>query len=218
MRYSEDIDLVRTGNGGIKAIIDGLRNCLDGWLGQPKTERNEMSFKLRYFFNPETFLSAKLRIKIEINVRENFSVFDYFMKDFSVKSPWFTGETQVRTYQFEELIATKLRALYQRKKGRDLFDLWLALKQKKVDVPKIIQAFQHYMQQENNLITRLLFEKNLEKKLQEHSFLDDIEPLLSPFLKNRDLIEGNHQPVGERWNLIDAAEEIKRKIFDKLPA
>ena len=28
------------------------------------------------------------------------------------------------TYEIDELIATKLRALYQRGKGRNLFDLW----------------------------------------------------------------------------------------------
>lgn len=220
MRYSEDIDLVRTGNGAIKKIIDSLRNSLDTWLGEPKTERNDTSFKLRYFFNPETSSSSRLRIKIEINVRENFSVFDYYMKEFSMQSSWFSGKAQVRTYQFEELIATKLRALYQRKKGRDLFDIWLALKQKELDISKIIQAFQYYMKQENNPITRLLFEKNIQKKLQENLFLNDIEPLLSFYLKKEgsSTFEKNHQnPTRKKWNLVEAAEEIKSKILNKLP-
>lgn len=181
-RYSEDIDLVRTSGGSIKAIINALHDCLNPWLGEPKTERNDMSFKLRYYFVPETSPGTKLRIKIEINVREKFSVFDYFMKPFAVQSSWFMGETQVRTYQFEELLATKLRALYQRKKSRDLFDLWLALQQPNLDVSKIISAFLHYMQQENNSVTRTMFEKNLAKKLEEYSFLDDIGQLLTPQL------------------------------------
>jgi len=33
----------------------------------------------------------------------------------------------VLTFEPAELVATKLRALYQRRMGRDLFDLWLAL-------------------------------------------------------------------------------------------
>ena len=46
---------------------------------------------------------------------------------FKVESGWFTGVAQLTTYHLEELVGTKLRALYQRKKGRDLFDLYLAL-------------------------------------------------------------------------------------------
>ena len=38
-------------------------------------------------------------------------------------SRWFTGAAKVLTYDLDELLGTKLRALYQRKKGRDLFDL-----------------------------------------------------------------------------------------------
>lgn len=44
---------------------------------------------------------------------------------FTITNSWFTGKTQVLTFDPAELVATKLRALHQRKKGRDLFDLWL---------------------------------------------------------------------------------------------
>lgn len=40
-----------------------------------------------------------------------------------MRSPWFHGEALLLTYCAEELLGTKMRALYQRKKGRDLFDL-----------------------------------------------------------------------------------------------
>lgn len=38
---------------------------------------------------------------------------------FAVTNSWFSGDAELMTYQFEELLGTKLRALYQRKKGRD---------------------------------------------------------------------------------------------------
>ena len=44
--------------------------------------------------------------------------------DHAVDSEWFSGSGTIITYRLEELMATKLRALYQRRKGRDLFDLW----------------------------------------------------------------------------------------------
>jgi predicted nucleotidyltransferase component of viral defense system len=42
---------------------------------------------------------------------------------FQVDSSWYSGAVDVLTYEPEELLGTKLRALYHRKKGRDLFDL-----------------------------------------------------------------------------------------------
>ncbi len=125
-RYSEDIDLVRTSTGTITHIVDALRAQLDPWLGEPKRESKDSSFKLKYTFNPEHSPQIKQKIKIEINTRECFAVYDRLLEPFSVVSDWFSGTANVNTYQFEELIATKLRALYQRKKGRDLFDLWVA--------------------------------------------------------------------------------------------
>jgi predicted nucleotidyltransferase component of viral defense system len=44
-----------------------------------------------------------------------------------VDNPWFTRGADVVTFALEELLGTKLRALYQRKRGRDLFDLGRAL-------------------------------------------------------------------------------------------
>lgn len=105
-RYSEDIDLVRTTNTPIKPFIDALRARLEPWLGKPKTERTKQSFKLYFYFNPETAQLSKQRIKIEINVLETFSILERFPKKFSVKSDWFNGDTQINTFQLEELLAT----------------------------------------------------------------------------------------------------------------
>ena len=135
-RYSEDIDLVRTSKGGIKEIIDALRNCLEPWLGQPKTRQTGQSFKLLFYFFPEISASIKQKIKIEINIHENFSILDRLSKPFAVKSDWFNQDVEVNTFQLEELLATKLRALYERKKGRDAFDLWLAIEEKDFDPQK----------------------------------------------------------------------------------
>jgi predicted nucleotidyltransferase component of viral defense system len=54
------------------------------------------------------------------------------------------------TYELEELLATKLRALYQRGKGRDLFDLVMALEAAKVDPERILKAFGEYMHHEGH--------------------------------------------------------------------
>lgn len=228
-RYSEDIDLVRTGTGAIKEIIDALHNVLNPWLGEPKTERNVSSFKMRYFFAPESVPNMKVRIKIEINTRESFTIFGYLMKSFGVESDWFTGKTQVRTFQLEELIATKLRALYQRKKGRDLFDLWLALKEQKFDIAKAVNAFNEYIKKQESVITRKLFEKNLQEKLQDYSFTSAMNRLLSIGMQEKHaklrlteqnefhILEDGEIRLTEGWSLFDAAEEVRDKILIYLP-
>jgi hypothetical protein len=74
-----------------------------------------------------------MRLKIEINSREHFSVFGIERRDFTVDSRWFAGSASIPTYALDELLGTKLRALYQWRKGRDLFDLWLAQGRASVD-------------------------------------------------------------------------------------
>lgn len=61
------------------------------------------------------------------NCREHFTVFGYQQFPFEVNTSWFTGSCGITTYRLEELLGTKMRALYQRRKGRDLYDLYKAL-------------------------------------------------------------------------------------------
>ena len=213
LRYSEDIDLVRTSTGPIKSIIDALRNRLDPLLGEPNTRQTQQSFKLLYYFNPEGRGDVKLRIKIEINIRESFYCFSRQQKHFNVQSNWFNGSANINTYEFSELIATKLRALYQRRKGRDLFDLQQALKHPEFELSKVIQAFEFYMKKEDKMIKRDDFLKNIEAKLKHRAFTDDIAPLLSPELKQS---HSSHVITGD-WNLHDASKEIEEKLIAFLP-
>ena len=221
-RYSEDIDLVRTSKGGIKEIIDALRNCLEPWLGQPKTRQTGQSFKLLFYFSPEISSSIKQKIKIEINIHENFSILNRLSKPFAVKSDWFNQDVEVNTFQLEELLATKLRALYERKKGRDAFDLWLAIKEQEFDPTKTMAVFSEYMTRGNKTITKKLFVNNLDLKLQDSAFLDDIEPLLAPRLKNNHsrplgfVTESGQGIATEGWSLLDAVETIKSTLVDQL--
>lgn len=221
-RYSEDIDLVRTSKGGIKEIIDALRACLEPWLGQPKTRQTGQSFKLLFYFFPEISASVKQKIKIEINIHEHYAVLDRLHMPFAVKSDWFSQETVVNTFQLEELLATKLRALYERKKGRDAFDLWLAIKEKDFDPKKTMAVFSEYMARGNKTITKKLFTNNLNLKLEDPAFLDDIEPLLAPWLKDNharslgDVTEHGKRIITEGWSLSDAVEAIKDTFIEQL--
>ncbi len=178
-RYSEDIDLVQAEPGAIGGVLNALRRRLDPWLGRPKRSSSEASVTLVYRFESEVPPVRPLRLKIEINTREHFVVLDYHRHPLAVANPWFTGEASVTTYQLDELMGTKLRALYQRRKGRDLFDLWLGLSRGLLDPDQVVACFSAYMTHEKRTISRAEFERNLFEKEADSAFLDDIRPLLA---------------------------------------
>lgn len=122
-----------------------------------------------------------MRVKIEINTREHFHELELNEKSFSVDNRWYNGTTDIITYQPEELLGTKLRALYQRKKGRDLFDLYYAITQLNLDIDKIVRCFRAYIKaNENDPPTAREFELNMEEKMQDPEFTGDITALLRP--------------------------------------
>jgi predicted nucleotidyltransferase component of viral defense system len=147
-RYSEDIDLVQISADSFGSSIDKIRKLLS-FLGEPKIKQKDRNTTMIFNFESEIQPVQVLKLKVETNCREHFSVFNLKEKIFKVNSPWFNGECNITTYEIEELLGTKLWALYQRKKGRDLYDLFKALKTNdSLSEEKIIQVFQHYMKHE----------------------------------------------------------------------
>lgn len=144
-RYSEDIDLVQVAQAPIGPVMTALRETLDPWLGKPKRTQGEGRMTFLYRFESELPPIVPLRLKIEINTREHFAVFGYETRTRQVESGWFRGTAEVRSYRFEELLGTKLRALYQRKKGRDLFDLGVVLENDAIDTSALVTCFEEYM-------------------------------------------------------------------------
>ncbi len=181
-RYSEDIDLVQTEAAPIGLILDAVRATLDPWLGKPTRDRGPGNVTLKYRFDSEIAPVRPLRLKIEINTREHFALNGLQRRTLAVQNPWFTGGCEIVTFANNELMGTKLRALYQRRKGRDLFDLWLCLEQHLIDPPDVVVCFLEYMQREGHGITRAQFEQNLHEKEQDRAFMNDIGPLLRPGL------------------------------------
>jgi predicted nucleotidyltransferase component of viral defense system len=183
-RYSEDIDLVQITAGPIGTVIDAIRKKLDPWLGDPKRERNTGRVILRYRFNSEATPPVRLRLKIEINTREHFSVLGLNTHTFTVNSRWFAGTAQIPTYQLEEMLGTKLRALYQRKKGRDLFDILIGAEDSPtLSRETVVKCFQKYMEHGGHTVSRARYEENLAEKAELVTFTNDLPPLLSPSAK-----------------------------------
>ena len=89
--------------------------------------------------------------------------------------------TTVNSFDIHEMLATKLRALFQRKKGRDLFDLYWALTEAgatSIAPADVIAAFQHYMTQEGTEVRQGAFLAALNERLADSGFCSDMRPLL----------------------------------------
>ncbi len=201
-RYSEDIDLVQVVAGPIGTMLDAVRARLDPWLGAPRRTLKEGRVVLLYRMQSEGPTPLPLRLKIEINSREHFSVFDLVERQYNLRSRWYSGNATIKTYELDELLGTKLRALYQRKKSRDLFDLWTAHRAAGSDPERIVTCFLRYLEEGGQRVSRAEFEANLAAKLVDPMFARDIEPLLSPRVK---------------WNLEDAGRYAREELLVRVP-
>lgn len=179
LRYSEDIDLVRTSQGPIGPVLDALRRVLEPWMGRANFEQSAVAPKLRFRIEPED-KSATIRVKVEINTRETTAYEPPVMIAFAVKNPWFTGRADIPTFTHEEILATKLRALLQRDKGRDLIDLSHAKSVfDKLDIRRVVAGFGKYLKASGQAISRAQAEERMFDKLANTAFMADVRPLLS---------------------------------------
>jgi len=201
-RYSEDIDLVQITAAPIGEILDHLRESLSFIVAEKVTVNRGSSMttmNYRYLANGEP--PRKMKLKIEINCREHLAVYDYREVNISMENSWFSGIAAIKTYTPEELLGTKLRALYQRKKGRDLFDLWYALNKLNLDPEKIIHSYYSYLKYSGIKIIKDEFIANTEEKMQDNNFKMDIVAQLRP---------------GIAFNIVEAYKVVKTEILERL--
>jgi len=200
-RYSEDIDLVQINAEPISETIGRIREVLS-FLGEPKIKQKAHNNTLIFRFNSEIPPVVPIRLKVEINTREHFNVLELTKYDFNVNNQWFSGNCSVTTYHLEELLGTKLRALYQRRKGRDLFDLYKAISTQNVNIENIIRCYREYIGfVVDNPPTQKEYLLNMELKMQDKEFLDDTNLLLRP--------EDKYNPT-EAWKL------VRNQLIEKL--
>ncbi len=180
-RYSEDIDLVQIKPGPIKPLLVQLRERL-AFLGtKRKVEQSEHNNTIVYPFESEIAPVIKMKLKIEINTREHFTVLGVKSIPLQMRNGWYSGEADIPTYELEELLGTKLRALYQRRKGRDLFDLYHAYQNNEANTVKLLKCYREYMSFDvANPPTQKMFIANTDEKIKDKDFTNDIHVILRP--------------------------------------
>jgi predicted nucleotidyltransferase component of viral defense system len=181
IRYSEDIDLVRTTAGPIGPILNRIRAILEPWLGRGNFKESNTAPKLFFRTNAEDRAAAsQIRLKVEINTAEREAYDTPQAILLRIENLWFSGSADVSTFSREEMLATKLRALLQRDKGRDLFDLSHALEVfDGLDTARVAEYMWRYLERSNKRISRAQAEERMFAKLVNPGFLADIRPLLA---------------------------------------
>ncbi len=180
LRYSEDIDFVRTSPGPIGPLLDRIRQTLEPWLGRASFEQSDTAPKLRFRTGAEDG-SGTIKLKVEVNTREIRAFDPPQTIRYEVENPWYTGGADIATFSREELLATKLRALLQRNKGRDLLDLHHALETfQDLNTARLVECFGLYLDAGGTPISRAQAEQRMFAKLAVPRFMTDIRPLLAP--------------------------------------
>lgn len=203
VRYSEDIDLVQINLGPIKPIMFRLGEVLS-WMPNKVTKQKRYNNTMLFRMESEVPPVQPIRLKVEINCFEHFNVLGLKKVPFSVDSPWFKGQCELTTYELDELVGTKLRALYQRKKGRDLFDLQVAIGSGKIDANRVLECYCRYIEfVVDKQPTYKQFVQNMNLKMEDSEFLGDTDILLR---------EG-----AEPFDPQEAYRLVKEQLIDKMP-
>lgn len=212
-RYSEDIDLVLTGNRAARHIKLALARVLEPILGHPSESvlthiqlavRNLVAkskiLRTVYTYDPLSSEAVFGAVKIEVNINEQRSF--YPLVPIGITVPDLDGGARtvsVMSYDLDEMLGTKLRALLQREHGRDLFDLWWAWERSKgsstvkVAPARVGAAFRFYMDQEGSRFSAEDVRAELARRMKSRKFLSDMDGVL---------------PVGREYSPHRAHEEF----------
>ncbi len=217
-RYSEDIDLVVVGTRPADHIRRAIRRVLTEVLGTPKASvwdtltlaiRNTVkpSRVLRMTYSARSIIEPNraLEIVVEANVTERKPHLAVVEMPFSFPFRDKPVQTRIKGFDIHEMLGTKLRAMFQRKRGRDLFDLYWALTQSPIpiDPAAIIASFEHYLKQEGREASRAEFIGILEGYLRDRGFCSDMQPLLR---------------TGITYDPQAAGQCVKTRLLNLLPA
>lgn len=206
-RYSEDIDLVLVTTMDTDTLDRHLRRVLAPVLGQPADSLiADAWLTIRNVLRPSKILRTAYRfvplglrreetIKVEVNLNESTSL--YPLVDVELDTLDDDGDViraTARSYDINEMLGTKTRALMQREQGRDLFDLFHAWQLSEagttpyaVNGAKVMEAFAWYLEKEGVRMDADEANAQLAERLRKRAFRRDMDTLLRPGLPSFDV-------------------------------
>ncbi len=118
---------------------------------------------------------ARQRLKLEISTTERVAILG--REERLLAAPDDKEPMTISTYRLEEQASTKLRALYGRQKGRDIFDLY-HISAFPLDERAVRKLTLYYFYHARMIFDYATFRANLEEKLRRRAFADDVRGLI----------------------------------------
>lgn len=206
-RYSEDIDLVLVKAMDPDTLDHHLRRVLSPVLGQPSDSliadawlairnvlRPSRILRTAYKFTP-LGLQREETIKVEVNLNESASLYPLVQVELdTLDEDGDPVRAMAQSYDINEMLGTKTRALMQREQGRDLFDLAHAWQLSEVgstpyavDGAKAMEAFTWYLEKEGTHLGSVEANALLDTRLRKQGFRRDMDTLLRPGIARFDV-------------------------------
>lgn len=162
--------------------------------------------RIEHEFSPTVAPPMRAAIKVEINYTESAPFYQIVHLPYAPPLPELNGtQVMLRSYDLDEMLGTKMRALFQREQGRDLFDLWHAWSLSEGGAPsarvqpaRVVAAFSDYMRRENTVVARAEYEAELASKLRLPDFRNDMAAMIHADVKDYD---------------VDKAADLVRAVF-----
>jgi predicted nucleotidyltransferase component of viral defense system len=176
-RYSEDLDYVLVGASGPTGwLVDDLREAIAA--AEMTLDNREVTGRsVKVWASTEAASGGRVGIKVEVNTSdaEPLMALERRAHEIEVRR-WWAGGAELLTFQAPELVGTKFRALAQRSKGRDLWDLWLARRELSISDRDLARCGHYYLAHED--IGASAFRARLAAHLDAPGFVDDLDPLV----------------------------------------
>ena len=136
-----------------------------------KRKYEQTTLKIGY----RAVVGAPQNFKLEISHIERFPILGLVEKQLET----FEGKFTIATYQLEELMATKLRALFERLKGRDVYDLYFVSKLKPEPI-STRKLFLYYFYRSKKVFNPKVYFRNLSEKYESERYVDDVSKFVKP--------------------------------------
>ena len=206
-RYSEDIDLVLVKAMDTETLDQHLRRVLTPVLGKPTDSLiADAWLAIRNVLKPSRILRTAYKfvpiglrreevIKVEVNLNESASLYPLVEVELdTLDEDGDVTRAVARSYDINEMLGTKTRALMQREQGRDLYDLSHAWQLSEtgttpyaVDGRKAMEAFAWYLEKEGTHLGADEANTLLDARLRKEGFRRDMDTLLRPGLPKYDV-------------------------------
>lgn len=195
-RYSEDLDYVlHDAEPDHGRVADSLREVV-GDVGMDVHHSEVTPTRVNVYADTETTSGGeRIRVKFEVNCGDAPPVLELVRLHHAVDTRWRSEASDVLTFQAPELVGTKFRALAQRRKGRDLPDMWLARRELQIGDAPLAVAGHHYLDHEG--IEPATLRQQLAMHATDRDFTHDLDLLTTDPYEGFDVVSQTHELI--RW-------------------